>query len=141
MNKVNFYGVSIPAYATKEELENSNEVKELENSENSKNNGGTTSYYDLPRPRLIDIEELIKLAVSRDISVENVAAAIDSLIPSTLNDLIEYKDMKPWQHEMFKSLYAMNERAARSSDGSSSITRELNKQQYYLDRGKRLNSR
>lgn len=59
------------------------------------------------------------------------------MFPSTLNDLIEYKDMKPFQHEMFKATYALHKRAEK---GNASIERELNKIQYYLDRGKDLNS-
>lgn len=133
MNKVNFYGASIPAYATKEEFENSNTIKDLENSKNSINNGGNTDYYALPRPRLVDIEELVKLAVSRDISAENVAEAIDSLLPSTLNDLIEYKNMLFWRGEIFKALYALEERAVRSSNNASRL-RELNKIVYYAQR-------
>ena len=68
------------------------------------NNGGKTSYYDIPAE------------------------------PTTLNDLIEYKKMPFWQGEMFKALYALEARATRASDGTSSEVRELNKIIYYAHR-------
>ena len=144
MNKVNFYGVSLPAYATKEEFENSNTIKDLENSKNSGNsinNGGNTNYYTLPKPSRKTILNLLEDFQNGNSNILDTLEKVYALLPQTLNDLIEYKNMKPWQHECFKSLYAMNERAARSTDGSSSIQRELNKQQYYLDRGKNLNTK
>jgi hypothetical protein len=52
------------------------------------NNGGTTSYYDVPEGA------------------------------KTLNDLIEYKEMPFWLGELFKAAYALQERAARSENAS-----------------------
>jgi hypothetical protein len=72
-----------------------------------KNNGGATSYYDVPKNS------------------------------KTLNDLIEHKNMAFWRGEAFKALYALEERATRSNDASSSEERELNKVIYYCNR--RLN--
>lgn len=72
----------------------------------SDNNGGKTSYYDLP-------------------------PASDR---PCLDDLIEYKDMRRWRSEMFKTLYALEGRADKAEDGSSSELRELHKMAYYLNR-------
>jgi len=47
------------------------------------NNGGKTSYYDLP------------------------------INPTTLDDLIEFKKMPFWQGNIFKATYALTERALR----------------------------
>ena len=69
-----------------------------------KNNGGTTSYYDIPKGA------------------------------TTLNDLIEHKSMPFWKGEMFKAIYALEDRAIRATDGSSSLERELNKIIYYAQR-------
>ena len=106
---------------------------------NSDNNGGTTSYYDLPRPnKFKDFSDERKLLHDWQVPIVIIERVIDSIykkFPSTLNDLIEYKDMKPWQHEIFKADYALRERAVRATDGSSSILRELNKMKYYIDRG------
>ena len=73
---------------------------------NCTNNGGNTDYYALPP---------------------------ESDEP-TLNDLIEYKNMPFWQGEAFKALYALEGRANRSNDSSSSEVRELNKVIYYCKR-------
>lgn len=70
----------------------------------SHNNGGTTDYYNIP-PNT-----------------------------KTLMDLIEYKGMTFAQGEIFKAIYAFNERAARATDGSSSKLREANKILYYAQR-------
>jgi hypothetical protein len=69
-----------------------------------KNNGGTTDYYAIPKNA------------------------------KTLNDLIEYKDMTFAQGEIFKAIFAFNERANRSTDDSSSMLREANKILYYAKR-------
>ena len=66
---------------------------------NPKNNGGDTDYYSVPHK-------------SR-----------------SLIDLIEHKDMSFWRGEAFKALYALEERAERSSEA-----RELNKVIYYCQR-------
>jgi hypothetical protein len=70
----------------------------------AQNNGGKTSYYDVPEGA------------------------------KTLNDLIEAKDMRFWQGEIFKAVYALSERSTRATDGSASEIRELNKIRYYVDR-------
>jgi len=73
----------------------------------SENNGGATDYYDLP-PVLSE--------------------------RPTLEDLIEYKDMRHWRGEAFKALYALEERAARSNDSNSSEIREIYKVIYFCNR-------
>ena len=70
----------------------------------AQNNGGRTNYYDIPEGA------------------------------KTLNDLIEHKDMRFWQGECLKAIYALTDRAARATDGSSSEERELNKVVYYANR-------
>jgi hypothetical protein len=77
----------------------------------TQNNGGKTSYYDVPSDA------------------------------NTLNDLVEYKQMYPFQYEIFKASYALKERATRATDGTSSLERELNKIIYYAERGKALLAR
>lgn len=73
-----------------------------------KNNGGETDYYALPEGC------------------------------KTLNDLIEYKSMQPWQHEVIKAVYALDERAKKN--GGSRI-REINKIIYYANRGLAMEKR
>ncbi len=73
-------------------------------NEESRNNGGETDCYSVPKGA------------------------------KTLNDIIEHKNMPFWRGEAFKALYALEERANRSSDGSSSEVRELNKVIYYCHR-------
>lgn len=70
----------------------------------SENNGGKTDYYNIPEKA------------------------------STLNDLIEYKDMRFWRGEVFKAIYALDERAERAGNETSSEVRELNKILYYVQR-------
>lgn len=74
------------------------------------NNGGQTSYYDVPKNA------------------------------KTLNDLIEYKNMPPWQHEIFKACYALPERGSKINPENplKGMLREINKMEYYLNRGKKL---
>jgi hypothetical protein len=103
---------------------------------NSKNNGGSTDYYALPLPSISDIELIICKIEDEGISVNDAAHLIQELCPQTLNDLIEYKDMKPWQHEVFKACYAIKERAVKNG---GSFIREINKIIYYALRGKKLN--
>lgn len=100
----------------------------------AENNGGKTSYYDLPRPSK---EELISylgavLPECTDLSLSIVAEAILDMFPSTLNDLIEHRNMKPWQHEVFKACYALD---ARAQKNGGSEEREINKIIYYAQRG------
>lgn len=66
------------------------------------NNGGKTNYYDLP---------------------------LDAI---TLDDLIEYKQMSFWRGNIFKTVYALDERANR--DSKANEERELNKIIYYANR-------
>ena len=86
----------------------------------SLNNGGTTSYYDLPFPP----------------SKENPRP--------TLNDIIEHKNMSFWRGDAFKALYALEERAVKIAKSPSKADfyrgciRELNKSLYYISRGLRL---
>lgn len=93
-----------------------------------KNNGGSTSYYDLPLPQA---ERILFLINSPNLSAEEKVKEILSLCPQTINDLIEFKNMMPWQHEVIKSCYAIKERAKK---GEGSEERELNKQVYYINR-------
>lgn len=93
-----------------------------------KNNGGSTSYYDLPIPCK---EELKNIISDNSISITKRLEQILSLCPQTINDLIEFKNMLPWQHEVIKSCYAINERAKKEG---GSEERELNKQVYYINR-------
>lgn len=74
------------------------------------NNGGKTSYYDTPNGN------------------------------QTLNDLIEYKKMKPWQHEVFKACYALEERGQKINPENplEGMLREINKMEYYIERGRNL---
>jgi hypothetical protein len=98
----------------------------------SKNNGGSTSYYDIPLPyRGILRDILIKFTNGENI--EDIIDNIYEVFPKTLNDLIEYKEMLFWRGEVFKAVYALEERAVRSSDNAS-IRRELNKILYYTER-------
>jgi hypothetical protein len=71
---------------------------------NTRNNGGSTDYYDLP-PKA-----------------------------TTLSDLIEHKKMEHGIGEMFKATYALKERAERTSDANSSEIRELNKIIWFANR-------
>lgn len=100
--------------------------------DNIKNNGGKTDYYDLPQP---DVDEIVNILNIDEISINDMANLIVELFPQTLNDLIEYKKMQPWQHEVMKACYALNERSER--DGGSAL-REINKILYYALRGRNL---
>jgi hypothetical protein len=96
------------------------------------NNGGTTGYYDLPLPDRSKVEEIV-LKLQRDqANYDSITNEILELCPQTLNDLIEFKNMQPWMHEVFKACYALNERATKN--GGSRI-REINKILYYANRG------
>lgn len=96
------------------------------------NNGGKTGYYDLPLPQRIDIEEVILKVIDGIITVPDAADEILALCPQTLNDLIEYKQMQPWQHEAMKATYALE---ARADKNGGSLVREINKIIYYAGRG------
>lgn len=50
----------------------------------------------------------------------------------TLDDLIEHKNMKFWQGNIIKAIYALQERSTRNE--SSNEERELNKIIYYANR-------
>jgi len=99
----------------------------------SENNGGKTNYYDLPLP---DRDKLRTILITSSLSVEQAIDEILKLCPQTLNDLIEYKQMKPWQHEVMKANYAINERAKKGEFASEE--REINKIIYYANRGLNL---
>jgi hypothetical protein len=101
----------------------------------SENNGGKTNYYDLPLPHPTKLAEIIRQHVD-DVTAPlyETVDLIYEKFPSTLNDLIEYKDMYPFQHEIFKACYALQERASKDIKGGG-ILRELNKMKYYIERG------
>jgi hypothetical protein len=96
-----------------------------------KNNGGSTDYYAIPSPELSEITKLLNTWNGKDFI--DLAEAIRALFPQTLNDLIEAKDMKPWQHEVMKATYAFD---ARVTKPGGSELRELNKILYYTNRRK-----
>lgn len=97
----------------------------------AENNGGRTGYYDLPYPTREQLTDLLHAPI--EMTTEQIIDAIYIMFPQTLNDLIEYKEMEPWRHEIFKATYAMKERAKKSK--SYSIVREINKIIYYAGRG------
>lgn len=103
--------------------------------DNIKNNGGKTDYYDLPKPKLSEVIEILNSCRVNEIKYSDTANLISELFPQTLNDLIEYKQMQPWQHEIMKACYALNERAEKN--GGSAL-REINKIIYYAIRGRNL---
>ena len=110
------------------------------------NNGGKTNYYDLPLPNSLIIYDYLEILFYQDTLNENneiiynTINLILELCPQTLNDLIEYKNMYPFQHEIFKACYALKERAKKGSitEGKLNIERELNKIIYYANRGLNL---
>lgn len=102
------------------------------------NNGGKTEYYDLPLPEISGLTSILFAHKGGNIDIDVAVESILALFPTTLNDLIEYKNMKPWQHEVFKATYALEDRAKKNPEAGSSITREINKIIYYAERGKNL---
>lgn len=104
---------------------------------NAENNGGKTGYYDLPLPDKEKLEQLLVSYLgeipSARIHISSMVLQIVELCPQTLNDLIEHKQMVPWQHEVFKATYALHERAKKSK--VYSVVREINKIIYYAGRG------
>jgi hypothetical protein len=101
----------------------------------AENNGGRTSYYDLPLPDKQDILQILRKIQDGILTNNEAAEQIRKICPQTLNDLIEYKQMKPWMHEVFKACYALEERALK---GGASLEREVNKILYYAERGLNL---
>lgn len=102
-------------------------------------NGGKTGYYDLPKPSLKELVMAIEMFCEQEeMSSTELAHEILGMFPDTLNDLIEHKNMKPWQHEVMKAVYAIDDRAKKN--GGSEI-REINKIIYYANRGKNLASK
>ena len=102
---------------------------------NPHNNGGKTDYYDLPKPSEIEIFNILAKHVEDQVGfLEAAAKEIIENLPQTLNDLIEHKDMRFWRGDAFKALYALDERAAKANDGSTTEVRELNKVIYYCQR-------
>jgi hypothetical protein len=114
-------------------------VNELPKEDTSINNGGTTSYYDLPLPS----EEVIIYTISKYIKQSTPEECIEcakellTLFPQTLNDLIEFKNMPFWEGEILKAIYALHQRASKDIKGGG-ILRELNKIIYYAGRGVNL---
>jgi hypothetical protein len=102
----------------------------------SENNGGKTNYYDLPLPDKAKLIHLLTSVAYSQITIHDATEQILALCPQTLNDLIEYKQMKPWQHEVMKANYAINERAKKGEFASEE--REINKIIYYANRGLNL---
>lgn len=103
---------------------------------NTENNGGKTSYYDLPLPDRGKLKTLLIAFHNGQGLHKEIEETIDDILnlcPQTLNDLIEHKQMQPWQHEVFKACYAMEARAKRGK--SFSKEREVNKIIYYAERG------
>jgi hypothetical protein len=105
-------------------------------SNDNKNNGGKTDYYNLPLPNKFLLKDILILYNNKEISCDDTINLIIEACPQTLNDLIEFKEMLPWQHEVFKACYALNERAKKN--GGSAL-REINKIIYYALRGRKLN--
>jgi hypothetical protein len=106
--------------------------------EMEENNGGKTGYYDLPLPDREKIKEILIKFRNYPSMVETITDEIIDLCPQTLNDLIEHKQMQPWQHEVMKVTYALNERAMKNPKKGSSKLREVNKILYYANRGKNI---
>ena len=106
----------------------------------AENNGGKTNYYDLPLPDPTKLMEILVKLETKEISKLDAINLILELCPRTLNDLIEYKNMLPFQHEIFKATYALEERADKISkkDIAAGKLREINKIIYYAIRGKNL---
>ncbi len=96
------------------------------------NNGGKTGYYDLPLPDREKIRSYLIAFKQNSMSLDFALDKILEQCPQTLNDIIEYKSMKPWQHEVMKACYAIDERALKNG---GSYEREINKIIYYANRG------
>lgn len=97
------------------------------------NDGGKTGYYDLPTPSAEAIGEVLQnvgLVLCPEL-LEILCDKIKALCPQTLNDLIEFKKMEPWQHEVFKACYAIDGRA--EVKGSPRL-RDIRKIKYYAER-------
>lgn len=98
----------------------------------AENNGGKTNYYDLPRPDSRLVRKFIENFKKDIIDISEAVTGIYEVFPQTLNDIIEAKNMQPWQHEVMKACYAIDARAEKN--GGSKI-REINKIIYYAQRG------
>lgn len=108
---------------------------------NAENNGGKTNYYNLPRANREELRKILEGLTEVPVYnfekyIEEAIDKIYELFPDTLNDLIEHKDMKPWQHEVFKACYALEDRAKKGEFASEE--REINKIIYYAKRGLNL---
>ena len=113
----------------------------------SRNHGGSTSYYDLPVNELL-LKEILreyimllhgtiqvdKFTINEILerNLENFLEDVKEAFPKTLSDLIEYKNMNPNLHEVFKATYALEERADLKNKGDK--LRELNKIMHYAKR-------
>ena len=116
------YGSSIPG-----ELDTDGKLNPVLTPEN---NGGKTGYYNLPLPDKAKVKKILMTCVGNN--VDETVDKLLALCPQTLNDLIEFKKMAPWQHECFKANYTLNARAEKN--GGSKI-RKINKMAYYTERG------
>jgi hypothetical protein len=117
-------------------IEVSEKIESNNRRKSDVNNGGTTDYYNLPLPDRTKVLNLIEACMNKKvISAYNATNNMFELIANTLNDLIEYKKMQPWQHEVMKACYALEERAEKN--GGSKI-REINKIIYYAQRGLKI---
>lgn len=100
------------------------------------NKGGKTGYYDLPLPSVSDIVQVLRwFVIESPERLEIIAESFQKLCPQTLNDLIEFKNMEPWQHEVFKACYAIE---GRSAVKGSPRLRDINKIIYYAERAKAM---
>ena len=101
------------------------------------NNGGKTSYYDLPIPSRKKIVEILNehLRYLNETDMLHLVESIFQAFPDTLNDLIESKQMEFWRGDAFKALYGLEGRILKSGkDEVSAELRELNKVVYYCNR-------
>ncbi len=83
------------------------------------NNGGKTDYYNLPKPsrqQLISVLETYfgDTFETLDCLQDDLLDDVISLFPDTLNDLIEYKDMRFWRGEILKACYGLEGRMEKN---------------------------
>ena len=102
--------------------------------DSTENNGGTTDYYALPLPAVEKLIDILDIFSEGTIDQSTTIDLIRLSCISTLNDLIEYRDMPFWEGEILKAIYALHQRANKDIKGGG-ILRELNKIKYYVERG------
>lgn len=125
----------IHIFSTKEEADK----KSMEYKPSSaQNNGGKTSYYNLPVPAESEVTRLIQDCFFETVCLGGAVNRVFSLFPSTLLDIMEAKNFKPWQHEVMKACYAIEDR--KDKNGGSYL-RELNKIIFYAERAKAMYER